>query len=64
MAILLTFSRSNWIGIFIGGIVGLILYKRKAILAFILAGLIAFMFLPEVVTDRVFSIFTPRMIHL
>jgi len=60
LAIVLTFSRGGWLAIFIAGILLAAMIHRRLILLAIIAGAVGVNFLPEVIMDRILSIFNEK----
>lgn len=57
LAFLMTFSRSNWIGFFVAMLVFLLLCAPKSVPFFAAIGLVSVLFMPDVILDRIWSIF-------
>ncbi|GAB6932862.1 O-antigen ligase family protein [Calditerricola satsumensis] len=57
LALVLTFSRGAWLALFLGGSVLALLISRRLFLIGLIAGAIGLNFLPDVVLDRIASIF-------
>ncbi|MBN1351443.1 O-antigen ligase family protein [candidate division KSB1 bacterium] len=61
LALLVTYTRSSWLGFFSAAALIVIHKSKKAALAFLAALVIAFLFiLPDSITDRFTSIFDPK----
>lgn len=60
LALVLTFSRGAWAALFIGGVLLAFMLERRLILLGLIAGAIGINFLPDVIMDRLVSIFNTR----